>query len=68
MTDLRTQAEKAREVKHRQICAMYLDLSNKQPDAAPHRIFNAIAKAVGMTLPGVKRVLVANGLYEIKSM
>lgn len=67
MTDLRTPVEKAREVKHRQICTMYLDLSNKQPDAAPHRIFGAIAKAVGMTLQGVKRVLVANGLYVTKS-
>lgn len=64
MTDLRTPVEKARAEKHRKICAMYLDLVNKQPDVAPHRIFGVIAQAVGMTVPGIRRIVVDNGLYQ----
>ena len=63
MTDLRTPIEKARDEKHQKRCAMFLDLSNKQPNVAPHRIFGAIAQAVGMTVPGVKHIIVQNGLY-----
>lgn len=65
--DLRTPAERAREEKHNRICAMFLDLSNKQPDVAPHRIFGAIAQAEGMTVPGVKNIVMQNGLYATKS-
>ena len=41
--DLRTPSEKAREEKHERIVNMFLSLSAEQPDAAPHRIFLAIA-------------------------
>ncbi|MBE6177358.1 MAG: hypothetical protein IJN51_00980 [Alistipes sp.] len=67
MTDLRTPVEKAREDKHQRICAMFLDLSNKHPDTAPHRIFGIIARAETMTVPGVKHILVTNGLYATKA-
>lgn len=67
MTDLRTPVEKAREERHKRICAMFLDLSNKQPNVAPHRIFGAIAQEVGMTVPGVKHIIVQNGLYATQS-
>lgn len=64
--ELLTPIERARGEKHRKICAMYLDLSNKQPHVAPHRIFGAIAQAVGMTVPGVRNIVVQNGLYVKK--
>lgn len=63
MTDLRTPVEKARDDKHQRICAQYLDLSNKHPNIAPHRIFAIIARAETMTVPGVKHIIVQNGLY-----
>jgi hypothetical protein len=63
---LTTPTERARGEKHRKICAMYLDLTNKQPHAAPHRIFYAIAQAHGMTVPGVRNIIIQNGLYVKK--
>ena len=63
MTDLRTPIEKKRDEKHQRICQMFLDLSNRQPNVAPHRIFGVIAQEVGMTVPGVKHIIVKNGLY-----
>ena len=64
--DFRTPAERAREEKHNRICAMFLDLSNKNPNVAPHRLFGIIAGVEAMTVPGIKHILVQNGLYAIK--
>lgn len=66
MTDLRTSIEKAREEKYKKICNMFIDLSNNQPKVAPHRIFGAIAKEVGMTVPGIRSIIVKNGLYKTR--
>jgi hypothetical protein len=62
--DLRTPKEKERDVKHERICQMYLSLSNEQPEAAPHRIFLAIANQNGMTTMGVRRIVERAGLYQ----
>ena len=48
--DLRTPSEKAREEKHERIVNMFLSLSAEQPDAAPHRIFLAIANELSNAL------------------
>lgn len=64
--DLRTPKEKARDMRHEQIANMYLTLSNEQPTAAPHRIFNAIAKRYEMTSMGVRRIVERAGLYQPK--
>ena len=61
-----TPVEKARKEKHAKICAMFLDLSNKNPDVFPHRIFDAIARSFGMTTPGVKNIIIKNGLYKTR--
>lgn len=66
--DLRTPSEKAREEKHERIVNMFLSLSNEQPDAAPHRIFLAIANKFDMTSMGVKRIVERAGLYQSKRM
>ena len=67
MVDLRTPIEKARDEKHKRICTMFLDLSNRMPSCAPHRIFGVIAQEVGMTVPGVKHIVVQNGLYQTQA-
>ena len=64
--DLRTPSEKARDEKHERIVNMFLSLSNEQPDAAPHRIFLAIANKFEMTSMGVKRIVERAGLYQSK--
>lgn len=64
--DLRTPSEKARAAKHEQIRSVYLSLRNSQPDAAPHRLFAAIATNYGMTAMGVKRICERAGLYQSK--
>jgi hypothetical protein len=65
--DLRTTAEKNRQAKHNRICNNYLNLVNQYPNTAPSRLMDAIAKEEGMTLQGVKTILVQNGVYVIKN-
>lgn len=62
--DVRTPIEKAREEKHKRICDDFLRLTSQMPECAPHRIFRIIAERVGMTIPGVKHIIVQNGLYK----
>lgn len=64
MIDTRTPIEKARDEKHQKICNEFLSLSNQMPECAPHRIFRIIAERVGMSVPGVKNIIVNNGLYQ----
>lgn len=66
MTDVRTPIEKARDERNKRICDSFLKLSNEKPDCAPHRIFRLIAEREGMTIPGVKNIVVDNGLYQCK--
>lgn len=64
MIDVRTPIEKARDERNRLICESFLKLSNEMPDCRPHRIFRLIAEQVKMTVPGVRHVIVSNGLYR----
>ena len=58
MIDVRTPIEKARDERNKRICNSFLKLSNEMPDCRPH---------VGMTIPGVKKIIIDNGLYQCKS-
>lgn len=64
--DTRTAYEKARDAKHSQICNEYLEFINTNPGAAPHRIFRIIAERYGMTIPGVRNVVIKAGIYSTK--
>lgn len=67
MIDFRTKSEKARAERCKRICSRYLSYSSENPTAAPHRIFGVIADEEGMTVPGVKNIIVNNGLYQCRS-
>lgn len=67
MIDVRTPIERARDKRNKGICDSFLRLSNEMPTCAPHRIFRLIAEEVGMTIPGVKKIIIDNGLYQCKS-
>ena len=62
--DLRTKTEKERDERHEQIRQMFLSLSNEQPNAAPNRIFCAIASQFSMSSMGVRRIVERAGLYQ----
>lgn len=65
MIDARTPIEKARDERNKKICDDFLAFSSQMPNCAPHRIFRIIAERVGMTVPGVKHIIVQNGLYKV---
>lgn len=62
--DIRTPREKERELKHQRICTLYQTLRRAYPNAAPSRLFEAVAGEVGYTTFGVSQVLVRKGLYQ----
>ena len=64
MVDIRTQHEKERDARHESICQMFLDWSNEHPELAPHRIMSVIANQYKMSVPGIKSIIVRNGLYQ----
>lgn len=64
--DLRTAKEKERDQKHAAICNEFLTLKNQMPNAATHRIFGLIADRHGMTIPGVRNIVIKAGLYTTK--
>ena len=64
--DFRTPIEKAREEKHMAICNAYTAISSEHPECRPYRIMTIIAKQYGMTVPGVKNILTAKGLYPAR--
>ena len=43
---------------------MFLDWSNEHPELAPHRIMSVIANQYKMSVPGIKSIIVRNGLYQ----
>lgn len=67
MIDARTPIEKARDERNKRICDSFLKLSNEMPDCRPHRIFMLVAESFGMTVPGVKNIIIGNGLYRPKT-
>lgn len=62
--DIRTDTEKAREARHRAIRNDYLTMANEMPGTAPNRIFTVIASRYGMTVPGVRNILIKAGVYS----
>ncbi len=64
MEDLKTIKEKEREEMHSYICKRYVEIKGNNPNAAPHRIFSAIATDINWTLHGVRKVLIKNNLYK----
>lgn len=66
MKDLMTPIEKAREARHQQICAEFINMREQHPDAKPNRLISMIAQRIGMTVPGITNVLKARGLYTVK--
>lgn len=64
--DTRTATEKARDAKHAQICNQYLELANTMPGTAAHRLMGVIAQQNGMTIPGVRNILIKAGIYATK--
>lgn len=61
-----TKHERQRIDKHKAICREYEELKAEHRDVKPNRLINAIAEAYNMTIQGITKILVANGLYEIK--
>lgn len=60
MHDLRTEKEIERDKTHDRICHEFSTLVAEHPKAAPHRIAAAVGEMVGMTAPGVIKVLTVN--------
>ena len=65
--DVRTPIEKVRDEKHQKICNDFLSLIAQRPDCKAHRIFSLLSQKYTMTVPGVKEVIVRNGLYKTTS-
>lgn len=65
--DLRTPIEIAREEKHKAICVAYSDLSKKYPRCKPYRLMSTLSRQFNMTVPGIKKVIEADGLYKTRS-
>ena len=66
MVDVRTVVEKKREQRNKSICEFYTRYSKQMPECAPHRIFRIISNQVKMTVPGVRKIIIENGLYQPK--
>lgn len=66
--DTRTPYEKARDERNRHICNEFLTLSNQMPGTAAHRIFRVIAERTGMTIPGIRNIIIKAGLYTTNNM
>ena len=64
--DLRTPKERERDNRNESVCQLYLQLRNEQPQAAPYRIFSAIADRHNMSQMGVMRIVERAGLYQPK--
>lgn len=62
-TDLRTEKEKEREKMHKAIGDDYRRLCALQPDTSANRKFSMLAKNYGLTLMGVRNIIIRLGLY-----
>lgn len=61
---MRTQKERERDDRNESVCQLYLQLRNEQPQAAPYRIFSAIAQKHNLSQMGVMRIVERAGLYQ----
>lgn len=64
--DLRTPREKATAERHKAICEAYIKMTRQHPNCKPNRILGAVAEQFNMSITGIKRVLIAKGLYATK--
>ena len=62
--DIRTPIEKERDARHSQICNAYVEYLAKFPNASPNRLFGIIANQYGMSIPGVRNVLIKHNLFQ----
>ncbi len=66
--DTRTETEKRRDVLHKRICNAYISIiQSRSPKMTPNRAFGIIAKKEGMTIMGVKGIIIKYKLYTPKS-
>lgn len=64
--DLRTDREKERDRKHSQIRNEYLAYANQMPGTSNNRILRFLAQKHGMTIPGIRNILIKAGLYNVR--
>ena len=61
--DVRTASERARDEKHRAVCEAFVGLSAERPELRPNRVMSVVAGRYGLTVPGVRGILIRHGLY-----
>ncbi len=61
--DLRTPAQRATDERQDRICEQFLEMYSQHPDVAVNRIIQKIADDSGLTLMGVKGILIKRGIY-----
>lgn len=62
--DPRTEAEKARTELHAAVCREYREFARQLPEASAHRLFGLVAQRHGMTVPGIRKIIIKAGLYN----
>jgi hypothetical protein len=61
---LLTPIERERADRHRAICNDYKQLGQDFPTAAPYRRMQQLSIKYEMTVPGIRRIIEAAGLYK----
>lgn len=61
--DLKTPHQRKSEKLHSAVCKDYASLRRDNPSVSDHRIMLALATAHELTREGVRRILIAGGLY-----
>lgn len=63
MLDIRTENEKKTAARHAMVCAEYKALLREYPSAAPGRLMSTVAGRNGLTVSGVRLILIRHGAY-----
>lgn len=66
LNEMITPGRTRRETRNNAICNDYITLSNKYKCASPNRIFSALAERYGLTVPGIRSIVMKGGLYQPK--
>lgn len=61
--DLRTDLQKTREERDKEICETYMSIRKSQPYASKNRVLIAVAKEYGIVGQTVKVILTKNNCY-----
>ena len=61
--DLRTPAQRANDERQKRICSLFLEMYSQHPEVAVNRLLQKIADDNGLTLMGVKGILIKRGIY-----